>query len=210
LEGGALNAYKFLRPGGIGPFSGMPWRAGEWVEGERLSACERRHLPLWIWEELWEIELEGEVVSRAHKLRASRARLGRRIEAWSPDTAKAFARACARNGAAHAAGPLRDAGLADVAGVFADAEDLSVVTSITEDLLDDLSPELRRTVGMASDAAGSALSASASDDAYVAAKGAAEASYIAAMVAESIGGAAAYEAERERQADWLARELGLL
>lgn len=180
-----------------------------WVSAEGLSACERRHLPLWIWEELWEIELDGDVVERAHKLRASRARLTRQVDTWSPDVGKAFARECARRAAAHAAGPLRDAGLADAAAVFADAADLDAVASATTELGNDLAPELRYPVGMASDAADTALAAAASDDPYVAVKGGAECAYIAAMTAARVHGAGAYESERDNQADWLSDKLQL-
>jgi hypothetical protein len=208
VEGGALNAYKFLRPGGIGPFSGKRWSPGEWVAAEGLSACERRHLPLWIWEELWEIELDGEIVARGHKLRAPRARLGGRVEAWSPAAAKAFTRACACRGALHAAGALRDAGFADAAAVFADG-DLDAVQSLTTEIWDELPPDVRRPVGTASDGAASAAATLAGDDPSGAAKGAAECAYIAAMTAARVHGAAAYEAERDHQADWLSAELRL-
>jgi len=187
----------------------MRWRPGVWVEAQGLSACERRHLPLWIWEELWEIELDGDIVARAHKLRASRARLHRPVETWSPDTAKAFARECARSAAAHAAGPLRDAGFADAAAVFADAADLDAVRQVTDELGEDLAPELRHPVGMASDAAETALDATASDDPYVAVKGGAECAYISAMTAARVHGAGGYESERDHQADWLSAKLEL-
>jgi hypothetical protein len=187
----------------------MRWRPGVWVEAEGLSACERRHLPLWIWEELWEIELDGDIARRPHKLRASRARLRRPVETWSPDAAKAFARECARRAAVHAAGPLRDAGFADAAAVFADAAALDAVRAVTADAWDHLSPELQRPVGMASDAADTALAAAASDDAYPAVKGGAECAYISAMTAARVHGAGAYEAERDHQAEWLSAELQL-
>jgi hypothetical protein len=209
VEGESLNAYKFLRAGAVGPFSGRHWSPGEWVEGEGLSACERQHLPLWIWEELWEIELDGEVVRRAHKLRATRARLGRRVDAWSPSTAASFACFCASRAALHASGPLHEAGFDDAGAVFADGRDLEQVQSLTEALWEELAPAVRRPVGMASDGAASALSAARGDDPYAVAKSSAEGSYISAMTAAAVHGGAAYQSERDDQAEWLAAELGL-
>ena len=77
-----------------------PHRAGVCLDG--VHACEERHLPRWIWEELWEVELDGEVEARGHKLRAPRGRLLQRVDAWSPGSARAFARACAGRAAVHA------------------------------------------------------------------------------------------------------------
>ena len=83
-----------------------------------VYACERRHLPLWIWEELWEMELDGDVEAHDQKLRARRGRLTRRIEPWSAGGAKAFARACAGRAALHASEPLRAAGQPGAAAVL--------------------------------------------------------------------------------------------
>ena len=209
MEGWGLNAYKFLRPGAVGPFSGVRWRPGEWVVADGLSACDRRHLPLWIWEELWEVELGGDVVSRGHKLRAPRARLGRRIDEWTPASAKALAGACAGRAALHAAGPLRNAGFGAAAQTFAGGDDLQAIGELTGELWDELPIDIRRPVGMASDAAEGALETTASDDVYEVARGAAVVTYIAAMTAEAVGGPDALEAERAHQADWLAAELRL-
>ena len=49
----------------------------------------------------------------------------------------------------------------------------------------------------------------ASDDPYVAAHGGALSAYIAAMTALRVGGRERHEAERDRQALWLIRELSL-
>jgi hypothetical protein len=187
----AATAYKFLRPGGVGPFSGFAWPlpgaagAGEWVAAstdrgpcrDGVHACERRFLPRWIWEELWEIELEGEVEARGNKLRAPRGRLLRRVDSWSARTSSGFAAACAGRAAEHAAAaPPHDA------------------ASVTQ---------------MASDCAAAAGAAQGTEDAYAGARAAAVCSYIAAMTALKSGGRDRHDAERERQAEWLAAELGL-
>lgn len=187
----AMVAYKFLRPGAIGPFSGHSWPAprdhgpGEWVDAplsagacrDGVHACERRHLPRWIWEELWEVELGGEVEVRRHKLRAARGRLLRRVDTWSMASARAFARACAEQAANHAS-----------AAAPADAQ---------------------IAAAMAADGDSRARAAEATDDPYVAAHGGAVSAYIAAMTALRAGGIERHEAERDWQVDWLTRELGL-
>ncbi|HKZ15776.1 MAG TPA: hypothetical protein VJL81_18215 [Solirubrobacterales bacterium] len=194
MEGAALSgrlAYKFLRPGAVGPFSGHHWSVpsdaepGEWVHGSLdeevcrggVHACEGRFLARWIWEELWVIELGGEVEARGHKLRAPRGRLLRRVEAWSAPVAKDFAEACAARAAEHAA-----MAPAEVARVAA---------------------------GMAADGATRAETARATGDPYVAAHGAAVCAYISAMTALRAGGRERHDDEREWQAEWLLRELAL-
>jgi hypothetical protein len=96
-------AYKFLAPGSVGPFTGYRWEPDRWVEVDALDPCRRgihacrvRDLPIWLDAELWEIELDGEVVEQERKLVASRGRLTRRIDAWTPSLAQHFGASCAR------------------------------------------------------------------------------------------------------------------
>jgi hypothetical protein len=98
-----MIAYKFLRAGAVGPFSGYRWRPGEWVEAGTADPCRRgvhscraRDLPIWLDDELWEVELDGAVVEQERKLVAERGRLARRVDAWTPDVADEFGRFCAR------------------------------------------------------------------------------------------------------------------
>jgi hypothetical protein len=97
-----VQAYKFLRPGRIAPFSGFAWPEGEWVDGggaelcvRGVHACRTAHLPYWIGRELWEIELAGAVREEPRKLVAERGRLVRRIDAWDTGAGRRFAEACA-------------------------------------------------------------------------------------------------------------------
>jgi hypothetical protein len=187
----AVRAWKFLRPGAVGPFSGFAWPApagagpGEWVEAESAAgtcrdgvhACEAPHLPLWIWEELWEVELDGLLAPGATKLRARRGRLLRRVEAWSPPSARALARACAERAGEHAAAAPPEAA--------------------------------RLAAAMAADGDTRASAAEESDDPYVAAHGSAVSAYIAAMTALRAAGPEAFRAERAWQAEWFVRELDL-
>ena len=96
-----MRAYKCLRPGRVGPFSGYGWPIGEWVEGggamlctRGVHACRTTDLPYWLTQELWEIELEGEVRQERRKLIADRGRLVQRVEGWNDASAVSFAEDC--------------------------------------------------------------------------------------------------------------------
>lgn len=98
-----MIAYKFLAAGAVAPFTGFQWSEGEWVEADAADPCRRgvhacrtRDLPIWLDDELWEVELDGEVVEQERKVVAARGRLTRRIDGWSAETAVAFGRFCAR------------------------------------------------------------------------------------------------------------------
>jgi hypothetical protein len=90
-------AYKFLAQGTVAPFTGFRWRVGEWVDAERVEpcrsgvhACRVADLPYWLARELWEIELDGDVVEQERKVVAQRGRLVRRRDEWDDDARDAF------------------------------------------------------------------------------------------------------------------------
>jgi hypothetical protein len=153
-----MKAYKFLLPGAVGPFSGHPWpapeagRPGPWVDAGaehlvrcRLAvhACRVAHLPWWIHDELWEVELAEPVRQVGHKLIAPRGRLVRRCDGWDREAAERFAGACARRAADWAAQALAAA--------------------------DGRAEEARVSVTMAADAATRAAQGHAATAAYIAA-----------------------------------------
>ncbi len=94
-----MIAYKFLRRGAVGPFSRVSWpqpgkgEPGDWLKG--VHACRPQDLPLWIFDELWEVELEPPIQATPTHVTSSAGRLRARIEGWSPRTAADFAAACA-------------------------------------------------------------------------------------------------------------------
>ncbi len=97
-----MRAYKCLRPGRVGPFSGYSWPLGEWVEGDGavlcmqgVHACRTSDLPYWLTQELWEIELDGHVRQEHRKLVAERGCLVQRVEGWNDASAASFAEDCA-------------------------------------------------------------------------------------------------------------------
>jgi hypothetical protein len=111
-------AYKFLRRDGTGPFTRHPWplpadgNPGAWVDApvipcrSGIHACRLADLPLWLGRELYEVELDGDIVAERTKVVAPRARLLRRIDAWDDAMREAYTRDCADR--AHAL--VREAG----------------------------------------------------------------------------------------------------
>jgi hypothetical protein len=81
--------------------SGVEWPLEGWVTAELpLSQCERgvhvcrpEQLALWLHEELWEVELDGQVQDGLDCVIAERARLVRPIDAWQAK-GPAFVAAC--------------------------------------------------------------------------------------------------------------------
>ncbi|MGH2947369.1 MAG: hypothetical protein ACRDPC_14145 [Solirubrobacteraceae bacterium] len=176
-----MIAYKFLRSGAVGPFSGRVWPVpprgdgpAEWVEIEGplelcvsgVHACTRQSLSGWLDEELWAVELAGELDEAEGMLLARRGRLVSRVEEWPDDAAAHFARTCVERATQLADRSPGDSALAEYA---ADAERFAG----------------RHTV------AGTALAA-----------------YASAVAAEAVepGG---FIAERGRQSEWLASRLRL-
>jgi len=134
-------AYKFLRDGARGPYTGFAWSPDTWVRADGASVCERGvhacragELPYWIAEELWEIELAGEIVEGGYKVAASEGRLVRRLEGWDASARRALAEACAGrargltvNGDPRVAGLVGDVEACATAGLAAPACYLSAL-----------------------------------------------------------------------------------
>lgn len=138
-----MRAYKFLAPGAVGRFSDFAWprptgsEPGAWVEAagdledcrHGVHACLPGQLLDWIDDELWEIELEGRIVTSDVMVVAERGRLVRRLSGWDAATAQAFAYACAWRARDHALTGLRHAGLAEEAEQLGQAAELDEVQS---------------------------------------------------------------------------------
>lgn len=98
-----MIAYKFLAAGGLGPLTGFVWPpAGVWADaGGSLSPCARglhvcrpRDLAHWLSDELWQVEADGAELPGVDCVVVERARLVRRIAAWTDGGAERFAAAC--------------------------------------------------------------------------------------------------------------------
>jgi hypothetical protein len=201
-----MIAFKFLRPERLGPFSAFRWpEPGDWVHTSAqpalcrrgVHACRPRDLPWWLAEELWEVELDGEVHAGRHKLTAASGRLCARIATWTPERAQEFAEACAWRARDHAVHALRRAGHNAEADQVTACPNLGDMLSETRRLAGEV-PAARVSLTMAGDGAVRALGGAISTSAYIAAH--------AARRLDDIDG---YAAERDWQAQWLMRELGL-
>jgi hypothetical protein len=123
-----MIAYKFLCEGAVGRFSETHWptpegnRPAPWLETEGaldtcvngIHACPVQALAYWFDDELWRIELEGEIVEEGTVLVARRGRLLTRVEGW-PAVSRAFAEDCAERARQLAAGG-QDERLAELVG----------------------------------------------------------------------------------------------
>lgn len=212
-----MIAYKFLREGQVGPFSGVRWPpAGEWLHaaatgapsracGDRVHACRVADLPDWMDSELWRVELDGDVSVDCGKLVADRGRLVGRVEAWDAALMAAFAQACtmrARDAALIVIEPLSP--VRDALAACVTAADVDAVCAG----LSGLDARDERAAGYAGDAAHQALAAIA--EPATAPTNAAVSGFIAchaaALAEDDLG---AVDRERAWQVRWLARRLGL-
>lgn len=234
-----MIAYKFLSSGAIGLFSRHAWPTptavapGEWVRvaGEirpclnGIHACAKERLVEWLDDELWEIELDGDVLEADGELIASGGRLIGRLEAWNEEAARAFADNCIDNTVALAADSLAQAGrdveaealLASRSDPRAHMNVLQLVGSSDDEqpssvlFLADVArlerggrPELAVEAPSA-EAGGPTPAALAANLSYVCA-------HITAQLAEEQSAGAynqVFERERLRQAAWLADRLQL-
>jgi hypothetical protein len=96
-------AFKFLRSGAVGPFTGFRWPVGEWVQAGQpptvcvsgIHACLLEDLSYWLNDELWRVELGEPVQAHEHKLVGASGRLVEQVTAWDETRARRFAEDCA-------------------------------------------------------------------------------------------------------------------
>ena len=210
-----MIAYKFLPGGGVAPFRGVTGPAGGdycvAAEGP-LAACRNgvhgcrvRDLPYWLDDELWEIELDGEVIEDELKLVARRGRLVSAVEAWDDEARRSFAERCLLRVAKHAADELRDAGLDTEAAALEAAEATDDVAAAAG-----FAVEAARAAGAANAERLASYAADAVD--WTKALPPSGVAYVAAHAADSRSRSDApdaFAAERALQAQWLAESLGL-
>ncbi len=201
-----MIAYKFLRTGRVGPFSGFGWpEPGVWVQADNstapcqtgIHACRTQDLPWWLADELWEVELADPLQVDEHKILAPAGRLRALIAGWTPACAKQYAEACAWRARDRAVQALTQAGSEEPASRLAGCATLDEVRRDARGLAE-LVPDARISLLMASDGAVRALTAAAPTSAY-----------IAAHAAMRLDGTAGYAAERSWQSRWLVDRLGL-
>jgi hypothetical protein len=215
-----LRLYLFLRSGQKASLRETRWPApeagapGAWIEAgadappDSIQAYPLGELPWYLDEELWEVELGGDLRREGHAFVAERGRLLNRVDAWTPEVAAELVEACAFR--------LRDA-CADAlarAGLEPEANDLAECTSL--DALERVGSAIAgRSADPASDLAGFTADAVVyARDATTPARAAGVASYVAAhALAGGDRSVASYAArfadERRWHAEWLSRRLGL-
>ncbi len=103
-----MIAHKFLGAGATGLYSGFRWpvakngQVGPWVEVDGplslgvngVHALTARELVDWIDDELWLVELGGEIEQHEGILLARRGRLVGLVDAWDSATAHSFTEEC--------------------------------------------------------------------------------------------------------------------
>jgi len=127
-----MLAYKFLTHGGVAPITGVAWplpsvaAPGAWLEASGLLAscsrglhvCRTSDLAHWLHDELWQLETAGEQLDGVDCLVVRKARLLRRVDAWSNGGAARFAAASI----GHATEVLGDSADASLHGFIDDAK----------------------------------------------------------------------------------------
>jgi hypothetical protein len=210
-------AYKFLDGHGCAYFSGFAWplpvgdAPGAWVETaaarpsyEGVHACRGDQLAFWLTPDLWEIELDGDVVEATHKIVARRGRLVRHVEEW-PAVGRAHAERCGWRARALAVDALRCTGAEAVAdrleGFGSLAEQARAAELVAGGDPDDA---VTRLVALVGDSGRAGVNGSIVGAPFVSACAAA---VVAELLGDPAGSQAAFHAERREQSAWLAGAL---
>jgi hypothetical protein len=206
-----MTYFKFLRPGALSPFTRYAWPVGEWVSADAAElcrvgfhACALAHLPYWLGDELWEVELAAPIEESRHKVMARRARLLSPVEAWTPEASRDLAVACVARTVGHAVAELADAGLDELARRLRDADGTEVAAAAghcAEEASAKAAWQAVTLCGYVSDAIEALEAYPVASTAYIAARAAGQ-----RTSAESDD---PYAAERDWQAGWLATSLRL-
>lgn len=127
-------AFKFLARGAIGAISEFAWptprdgQPGDWVEADGplqacangVHVCRAEHLAHWLHEELWVVEVGGNLIESVDCVLSGRGRLLRQVDAWSSGGDARFAHA-ARDHAAQLVAANPNADHAQLQKLLADA-----------------------------------------------------------------------------------------
>ena len=204
-----MLAYAFLDHGRRSYVTDAVWPpAGDWIDAAgHMRACSADDLPWWLDEELWEVELEGDVQELGRALTASRARLVRRVDAWTDDVATELVAVCARRVRDEAVSALRQTGRAEDAATLADAAGPEEIESAATEIAGG-GDAAARLAGLAADVVLYAR------DANGPVRAAGVAAYVAAYALaggdkRAPGYQEGFDAERRWQACWLKHRLML-
>jgi hypothetical protein len=230
-----MQAFKFLSKG-RGLFSDFEWplpdngNPGPWVATHAplescvrgIHVCREADLPYWIDDELWLMEIRGQIVEQETMLIAEEGRLLEKIESWDDAAAKRFAQDCALRARTAAVESLRNAGRSADATVLEATTDLDAIREAAQTIVRDGAVDETTVVAFAADATALARGARPEARRPVEASSfgapsngaiAANLAYVTAHVAgcnagapESAGYQAAVQRERQWQLEWF-REL---
>jgi hypothetical protein len=219
----AVLAWKFLDAGHTTVFSGYHWPLptatgpGPWVEASApieacrsgIYACRVDDLPYWLSDDLFEIELTGDIVELDRKVVGERGRLVRRLDAWSAGVARELAERAGWRARVLAVGVLRDRGLTAAVDRLESCSTLAELEALAPEVAESVDdPFVATAVGLAGDGAHYGLVGEPEQAPFVAA-------CAAGHVASGGGGDDAayrqgFDEERAAQAGWLAERLGLV
>ena len=216
-----MRAFKFLGRDGSTIISGVTWplpdgpRPGRWLDvgtvrpcREGVHACRVEHLAYWIHQELYEIELAGEIVASHHKVVAPRGRLLRRLEPWSAGVAKELAVWCAWRVREAAVTLLREEGDDAGADRFAAATTMGELVAAAPPAVANPVTSVAATVAaLASDAAAASATTHYAGAPFIAS---CAAGYAAAKEDDQAAYDQGYATERRAQSEWLAGRLELV
>jgi hypothetical protein len=218
-----MLAYKFLDPGGVGPYSGFSWplptseSPGAWVQsaGELdlcrngIHACRVGQLPYWWATQLWEIELAEPIQDADQVMLAGRGRLLRHVDAWAEPMMRRYAQACAWRARNHGVWQLRALNLDAAADALAGCVTLESLSATATTLVPDVADQTTAAI-----IAYVADTASWTSEPMTLAK---TVPYVTAHTAGCTGGPEdhpefqrRYHAERRWQAHWLTEHLELV
>jgi len=209
-----MRAYKFLRPGRVAPFTDFVWPQETWVEAgaepepcrSGIHACRLDQIPYWLAEELWEIELAGEIDEEDLQVVATRGRLLGPVDEWNDAARSEFAVECVRRSAVYAVAALREHDVGAEADRLADATELEELAARANEACVAAGEvtgagEAVQLAGYVADATDYAKGGLTAGTAFVAAH--------AAVVQTPPGVDDPFGAERAGQARWLAARLSL-
>lgn len=190
---------------------------GPWVEAsavrpchEGVHACTAGDLAYWLNDELWEIELEGDILLTHRKVVARRGRLVRRVDGWSGGVAAELRSWCAWRSRDCAVTVLGDVGEWTWVSQFEDADSLTEVARVASEAvaaLGDTSVS-GTAAGLAGDAATVGPTGYIAMGPFIAACAAGHAITRDSGVEADYN--TAFTAERQAQSDWMAARLLLV
>jgi hypothetical protein len=131
-----VRAYAFLDPAATDYVSGVRWPVpdesgpGAWLDAGADSALRgypADQLLWWLDQQLWEVELAGEVRETDRNVLGSRGRLLAPVDAWTPDVARELTADCALRLRDRAVAALETDGRGNAAAVLAAADELESI-----------------------------------------------------------------------------------